>query len=668
MRLPLLLFLICSLWGWAQPPEELPEIVISSATLSDSTSAAPSAITVLDATELQLNLADISPAVNTVPGVLMQTGSLNTSRISIRGIGARTPFGTNRIRAFYGPIPLTSGDGETTIEDLDVESLGQIEFVRGPRASVHGAGLGGAILISPLVPKRKISARVSSTFGSYGLEKSTYSVSGLRAGIHHHRLLQDGWRQNSSYRRDGTTLTSQFAAGNSGKILLLGNFTSLKAYIPSSINSDAFENNPRSAAPTWLAAKGFEQYRSWMAGAAYYATRGKIKPSVSIFGSGKDAYEPRPFDILDQESLAWGTRGEFYWEIPSAGTQWRFRLGGEYFGDRLRQLNFENLYEENNGNGSLQGQEIASNEQARTLANGFAQTSLTRGRWNFQTGLNINHTRFLNVREGDRFDFRPVWSPEFSVTRDFSLGMAYVSAGRGFSMPSVQETLDASRAFNKNLQPETGINYEAGAKFRLFKKRLSIDAAAFTMDVRNLLVARRIADDQYVGFNAGRSLHQGFELHARFTGADQAPVRMGGYVSGSLGRYTFREFVDRDTDYSGKRMTGVPSSKVSAGISAAHLCGAYAQIDALFLARVPANDANTVFAENYQTVHIRAGWALRILESLSLDLAVGVSNVLDERFASMVQVNAQAAPGQQPRYFYPGMPAQVYTHVKILYR
>ncbi len=669
MRIPTFLFLFFCYWGWAQDPaRELPEIVITATRLSDSTASAPLSVIVVEPRDLaRTGYADISPAVNAVPGVLMQSGSLNTSRISVRGIGARTPFGTNRIRAFYGPIPLTSGDGETTIEDLDIESLGQIEFVRGPRANVYGAGLGGAILISPAIPGNAVRSEVSTTHGSYGLQKGTYAVSARNIGISYHHLSSDGWRQNSGYRREGTTITTQLAAGKNGRILALGNFTSVKAFIPSSLNAQTFDNDPRSAAPTWLAAKGFEQYRSWMAGAAYQRDSGKIRPALSVFVSGKNAYEPRPFDILDQQSIAWGARGEIQSKLGDNKHDWRVRIGAEYFGDRLDQVNFENLYAQNNGNGSLQGSEIASSVQARSMINGFAQATATFGSWNLQAGFNVNASRFVNVSDNARINFSPVWSPEAALSRKISPGMVYVSVGKGFSMPSVQESLDAARNFNKILVPETGINYEAGTKLNLFGRRLRIETAFFWMDVRNLLVARRIADDQYVGINAGRTSHRGLEFFTQYEPHPAGHIQFSAFVSGSAGRFEFSEFVDQKVDYSGNRLTGVPSSKFAAGLNVNHLSGLYAAADVLYVDRVPANDANTVYADSYRTFHARLGWSKSIFEGLTFDFAAGMSNLGNEKYAAMVQVNALAAPGQQPRYFYPGMPAQIYTHLRIVY-
>src|SRR6056297_3165886 len=103
-------------------------------------------------TPRQLEIGDaFTPveALNLVPGVLMHHGTLNTNRLTIRGIGSRTPYATNKIKAYFGEIPLTSGDGETTLEDLENTSISRIEIIKGPSSSLFGAGLGGVILFHP---------------------------------------------------------------------------------------------------------------------------------------------------------------------------------------------------------------------------------------------------------------------------------------------------------------------------------------------------------------------------------------------------------------------------------------------------------------------------------------------------------------------------------------
>ena len=147
----------------------LVDLIISGFHINDSLQTVPAAVSVI-ANLQRNNNADIAPLLNTLPGVQMQSGALNTNRISIRGIGARTTYGTNKIRAFYGSIPLTTGDSETTIEDIDLEVINKVEVIKGPFSSIYGAGLGGAILIDPKYTQNDgHNAKVSVTAGAFGV-------------------------------------------------------------------------------------------------------------------------------------------------------------------------------------------------------------------------------------------------------------------------------------------------------------------------------------------------------------------------------------------------------------------------------------------------------------------------------------------------------------------
>ena len=75
----------------------------------------------------------------------MHSGTYSTNRITIRGIGSRSLFSTNKIRAYFNDIPLTTGDGETVLEDIDPAFIERAEILKGPTSSLYGAGLGGTV-------------------------------------------------------------------------------------------------------------------------------------------------------------------------------------------------------------------------------------------------------------------------------------------------------------------------------------------------------------------------------------------------------------------------------------------------------------------------------------------------------------------------------------------
>ena len=69
---------------------------------------------------LQSNQTTITPILNKIPGVYMQQGGINTTKINIRGIGARAQFETNRLKLYYNNIPLSTANGTSILHDIDL--------------------------------------------------------------------------------------------------------------------------------------------------------------------------------------------------------------------------------------------------------------------------------------------------------------------------------------------------------------------------------------------------------------------------------------------------------------------------------------------------------------------------------------------------------------------
>ena len=674
----LLILLYGSLHAGAQndPPDALPDLTISNFHINDSLMRAPAAIGILSSEALtRNNQSDIGSAINLVPGVLMQSGAINTNRISIRGIGARTSFGTNKIRAFFGNIPLTSGDSETTIEDLNVEAIGKVEVIRGPLSSVYGAGLGGAILMSPLRPGNS-EVLLSTVYGSFGLAKTNLNLAfaGKTSShnINYHKLESDGWRRNSSYDRDGFTVSGDLFRKGSRKLYYIAGFTKMKAYIPSSVTRESFENDPQAAAPTWLASQGFEQYESVIAALGYDFKLFGLSNSTSIFINYKDSYEPRPFDILAQQTKGFGARTQFSGEfLKDIG---RFIFGAEFFQDGYGAETFENLYQENNNNGSLQGDQLSESSQDRSHYNLFGQfrISLFR-RCSLQGGVNYNMTEFridnsLPERNIQKYQYDNILAPQVSLLYEPSLvTTVYASASRGFSMPAIEETLNENGTVNPGIRPETGYNFEAGAKFYLMDRALFLQVSAFAMKIRDLLVARRVDDDQYVGANAGRTFHRGVEAEATYNVSLTPGTKLQLQFSGSAGRFSFEDFVDRDTDFSGNDLPGVPQVVGNAGFTISragfYLLGDFRFVDSMWM-----NDGNSESSDAYRIVNMKSGYRFNMFHHMHGEVSTGVNNLFNEKYASMILPNATGFNGAQPRFFYPGLPLNFYFAFSFAYK
>lgn len=685
MKKIFLILLLVSVTSFAQDTirtNTLREVTISSYHINDSLLNAPASIGMLSMQDLQRNnLADITPVLNTLPGVLMQSGGINTNRISIRGIGARKPYGTNKIRAFYGSIPLTSGDSETTIEDIDLEIISQMEVIKGPLSSLYGAGLGGAILITPKFSTNPGSrAAISTTHGSYGLMKNTlnYGYNGETGSlnINYHKLETDGYRENSRYNRKGVTLAGELFRREKSRLTYFGNYTYLKAYIPSSINKDMYDDNPRGAAPTWKASQGYEQYDSWLGGLAYdWKVVDWLANSTSVFVNTKDNYEPRPFDILTQNTTAYGARTQFKGNVKLAGIKTSFIAGMEYFHDGFTGGTYANLYQDNNGQGSLEGERLTGSEQQRDFINAFAQLRVELSqKVEVQAGVNYNKTKFRldntfpdDALSSEKYSYVGIWSPQVSLLyKPSRLQTIYASVSRGFSLPSIEETLTADGTINPNIKPENGYNFEVGGKFYLLNKNLYAELSLYRMQIKDLLVAQRVGDDQYVGVNAGETLHQGIEALLKYNWQAGRMLSVQPYASASIGKYEFKEFLNNDVDYSGNELTGVPKNKVNAGVLF-EMLGAYLSADYYYVGSLPMNDANTVYNDSYNLLNMKAGYRFEIFKGFASHISAGVNNVTDTKYASMVLVNATGVNGAAPRYYYPGLPVNYYANLAFSY-
>jgi len=662
--------------------EKLEEVVISSFHINDSLQNAPASIGILSTKELtQNNATDITNVVNTIPGVFMQSSNFTTTRISIRGIGARTPYGTNKIRAFYGSIPLTSGNSETVIDDIDLENLNQIEIIKGPLSSIYGAGLGGAILISPSLSKNKgQTAGISSTFGSFGLLKNTLSYSlnekSSSLNLSYHNLKSDGWRENSSYKREGITLAGELFRRKNSKLTYFTNYTYLKAFIPSSISKEVYDSNPKLGAPTWVASKGFKEYKSTLAGLAYdFKINDNLNNATSVFINYKDSNEPRPFDILRQYNFATGARTQFSGNFEIGKLKNQFIFGMEYFTDNYNGNTFENLYKQNNGQGSLQGNQLTESDQKRHFYNIFSQIrSLLSEKLELQFGLNYNETHFELTNflpqktATEKYSYDGIFSPQLSLLfKPNQQQTLYFSASRGFSLPATEETLTSNGTINPDIKPENGYNFELGGKFYFFNKNLYTEIAVYRMEIKDLLVAKRIGDDQYEGVNAGKTLHEGIEITLKHNWQINRLFYLNSYVGTSIGKYEFQEFVDNGNDYSGNKLTGVPANKVNAGLILNTRFGIYFNADYQFVDDIPMNDANSAFSDSYNIVNLKTGYRFEILHNLNTNLAFGINNVTNEKYASLILPNALPIGTSSPRYYYPGLPVNYYGNISLNY-
>ncbi len=643
-----------------------------------------SSVSVISAKELsQTDGVILTNNLNKIPGVTMQQGTLNTNRITIRGIGARSQFSTNRVKAYFDNIPLTNSEGETVIEDIDMETLGGLTILKGSNNSQYGSGLGGVILLTSKEDTNQSSyVKTATLLGSFELWKQTIAVgvsneiSALNVSYNH--LQNEGFRANSQYNRHSLNITGKHQLNEKSTLSFIGVFTKLKAFIPSSINETDFLNNPEVAASNWAQAEGFESYDKVLLGLNYdVKLSSKVSLATSVFGTYKNAYEPRPFDILDDKTNTFGLRSVMDYQTTLFSFPSKWSLGGEFLTEDYTFSLIENLYQSQPGNGSIEGDAFAKTNQKRQYVLLFLeQTTEINSKLFIEVGLSFNQTNYSlkdvfeptsnNARQ--RFSFENVLSPRLGLSYKVSSNQnIFAAISKGFSIPSVAETLTPDGEINTDLEPESGWNYEIGYKASLFQNKLSTEVTLYSTQIRNLLVARRIAEDQFVGINAGESSHKGIELFVKYRANIGKYLEVAPYVSGSFNHFRFKDFVDDGSDYSGNKLTGAPNYQWQTGIDLQSTFGWSLNISMLNVGEMPMNDANSLFSSSYAITNINAKYQFALLKKLTAELSAGVNNVFDKNYAASILPNAVGFGTALHRFYYPGNPLNVYAGVSLVY-
>jgi iron complex outermembrane recepter protein len=135
----------------------------------------------------------------------------------------------------------------------------------------------------------------------------------------------------------------------------------------------------------------------------------------------------------------------------------------------------------------------------------------------------------------------------------------------------------------------------------------------------------------------------------------------------SYNHFVFTDFIDYGMDYSGNHIPGIPSSVSTSTVVARLKGGFYGILKHRHVGSMPMNDMNSREAEAYQLIDMTLGYKT-FLGQWVLDAYFGVNNIFDQHHASMILVNAPSFGSSLPRYYYPGLPRNVSSGVRMSFR
>ncbi len=636
-------------------------IMVTSPRVERDIMETPQAVSVVEPEDIQDGRQglQLDESLNRVPGVFMQNryNFAQNLRVSIRGFGARAPFGIRGIRVFVDGIPETLPDGQSQVDGIDLESVDRIEVIRGPSSALYGNATGGVLDIRTMDGPEDRYVELRGTAGSDDFRRYGIRGGGQEGALNYHysawEMAYDGFREQSETRKQMFNGKARYDFDRSRSLTTV--FTAYNQPLgedPGGVTRDEVRQNRRAAAPNSIALDAGQDIQQRRLGFIYQDANvagGTLR--ARTFYTTRDFEQQLPFpgdSLVGFERDFYGVGVDYSNTFALGAFPVRYIVGAEVDEQRDDRYRFN----------SFTGNQVQDERQKATAAGVFAQGDIgLTDRLDLTLAGRLDRVRF---RIDDRGDEPDVSGSETFNEGSFSTGLSYqllpahrvyAQVGSSYQTPTFTEFAQIDDAgeitggFNPDLDSQRAVNFEVGAKGFL-GERTRYDLALFLVRTRDEIVNTGTDPNQFE--NAGRTRRYGAELGVEHFVTPRFSVA-GAYTYSD---FKFRDFETEDGDnLKGNRLGGLPRHAFFGELAWREPGGAYAILDTLLVGRVYADNANEENVAGYGVVNVRVGTTQRVGVS-DVETFVAVNNLLDKEYFSNVRVDAgfgrffEPAPGR----------------------
>ncbi len=617
----------------------------------------PASVAVLDTAQLKLQPDNsLVSAMNTVPGVRMEERSPGSYRLSIRGSLLRSPFGIRDVKIYYDELPLTDAGGNTYLNAIDFNSVQGVEILKGPDGSLFGANSGGVVLISPVARYADTSfLSVGYDGGSYSLSHENlayqYAEGNNQLNVNQAYESYGGYRQNSAMYRNYFQATDRLTYNANDNVKAIVFYSDLHYQTPGGLTLAQFDADPQDArlastvTLSAIQAQAAIGTRMWFGGAVNnYHITDNLRNVLAVYGSYVEFYNPF---ITDYETRYEGTYGiRTYFELT--GQQHKNYNWQTYLGLEWQQTDADiNNYGNTNGMRDTAQTLDKINTGQHFIFGRYSANFYKRLHLEAALSLNYYDYEFKNLYPNDEQNytnrpFTPQFMPRLALSYQITDYFAWrASISRGYSTPTTAEIRPTDHTINTSLEAEYGWNYETGFRLKNSDETMYLDASVFYYKLQNAIVLHVNADGTDTYLNAGGTNQPGFELYYTWWIIRQ---NTSSFIRGlqfnesaTIDKFTFSTTHDQ--------LTGVPQQVYISSLQVKLPAQLYIFVEHNYTAKLPLNDANTVFAPDYNLLAAKAGWQHVYHrkaggDNILLQIYAGADNLLNERYSLGDDLNA----------------------------
>lgn len=670
---------------------DLDPIVITATRVPEASSDLPVSIDrigreQIESGQLMVNLSE--PLIG-VPGVSAENRQnyAQDEQISVRGFGARSPFGVRGVRLYADGIPGTMPDGQGQFSNFDLGSADHIEVLRGPFSALYGNSSGG--VISVFTEDAPAGQRLDATAEYGSLATQRYALKGLVGGPGGVNMVVDavhfsigGYRDHSAAERNTLNSKASWQLDEDSKITFVVNaFDSPEAQDPMGLTRAQLAIDPQQAGTGALAYNTRKSVQQEQLGTHYERTLGANDDlSAMIYGGARDvtqylaipeAVEAAPTHPGGVIGLGHGYGGVDVHVTDHrslADTALQTTAGVSY--DRLDEarrgyLNFSGG--ELGVQGALRLQEA---NQVYDLDQYLQMQWDPSSRWRAEAGVrnsvvdvsSNNHLAAPGtpVESGVRYGaVNPVAGLTYRAAPALDL---YTSFGKGFETPTLDElayrsTNGSLPGLNYALQPARSDNYEIGLKSSTSRMRATL--AGFYIHTVDELAVQANAAGRAVYENIPETQRRGAEaeLQSDWSHGLSSQVSYTYIQAMTLAPYVACLNVPCTPVVigAGHRIPAVPAGSLYAGLTwQRQPHGLSVTLETVGRSQIYANDLNSQAAAGYWLLNLH-GAIEQQLAHWRLNEGLRLENLANRSYVGTVIVNETNA-----RYFEPDPGRSVY--------
>lgn len=673
-----LLSCLVSAHSWAQTPSdangaELDTLQVTAPRLERELYATPAAVSTIDRDAIAQGQqrTRLDESLVRVPGMFLQNRDnfAQGQRISIRGFGARAPFGVRGITVMVDGIPYTLPDGQAQLDAIDLDSAQRIEVIRGPSSVLYGNAAGGVIDVTTANGRDNPGTSLRTEAGSDGYRKAALQTGGAQGDWSHHVSLSalnvDGYREQSSTEKYLLNAKLRRELGSDRALTAIINLLdNPRSEDPGALNAREVAIDRAQAAPNSLALDARQSVDQQLVALQYEdLSAGTGELYLKGFISQRDFEQQLPYvgdSWIGYQRDYLGASAEYHHEITLGGLPLRYITGVD-----VAHQDDERFRNDVNAQGVV-GEKTADETQKATSAGVFAQGDLAlTEQVTFSLGARFDRVElevddhFLDNGDQSGEQTFNEWSGSAGLSYRYRPEhQVYLNTGTAFETPTFSEFANPSGGgFNPSVEPQKAWNREVGARGYIEPLALDYDVTLFSVRVRDELVPYEEENGGRTFYqNAGDTNRDGVELALGWQLADQ--WRLNSALT--LANYEFDRFATPTERFGGNRLPGLPEQTWVNQLTWENLNDRFATLETQYVGDMVADNANETDIDSYWLVNLRVGDGWQLGGDTRLNAFLGIRNLLDEDHYANVRLN-----GTYGRYYEPAPGRSVYGGVEV---